>query len=67
MRLNCHISMTSLHPAAMKHPCLCGHKLWDRDAAIPIPILCLILISVIIRRPSWFMDMVQDIYREEGA
>ena len=37
------------------------------DAAIPIPILCLILISVIIRRPSWFMDMVQDIYREEGA
>ena len=33
------------------------------DILIPIPIIGLILIYVVIQKPSWFMDLVQDIYR----
>jgi hypothetical protein len=32
------------------------------DVVIPIPILAVILIYVVLERPSWFMDMVRDIY-----
>lgn len=33
------------------------------DAAIPIPIIGLILIYIIIQKPPWFLDLVQEIYR----
>jgi hypothetical protein len=33
------------------------------DILIPIPIIGLILIYVVIQKPSWFMDLVQEIYR----
>jgi hypothetical protein len=33
------------------------------DVVIPIPILALILIYVVLQRPTWFTDMVHDIYR----
>jgi hypothetical protein len=32
------------------------------DVVIPIPILCIVLIYVICQKPSWFRDMVQEIY-----
>ena len=32
------------------------------DAAIPIPILGLVLIYVILHKPPWFMEMVREIY-----
>ena len=32
------------------------------DAVIPIPILGLILIYVLIQKPAWFKDLVQEIY-----
>jgi hypothetical protein len=32
------------------------------DTVIPIPILALILIYVVLQRPTWFTDMVHDIY-----
>ncbi len=32
------------------------------DALIPIPIIGLILIYVVIQKPSWFQDLVNDIY-----
>jgi len=32
------------------------------DVVIPIPILAIILLSVVIQRPPWFMDVVKDIY-----
>jgi len=32
------------------------------DVVIPIPILGLILIYVLLQRPSWFVDMVREIY-----
>jgi hypothetical protein len=35
------------------------------DIAIPIPIIGLLLIYVIIQKPSWFQDLVQEIYRLE--
>jgi hypothetical protein len=35
------------------------------DVVIPIPIIGLILIYVVIRKPSWFQDLVKDIYRLE--
>jgi hypothetical protein len=35
------------------------------DVVIPIPIIGLILIYVIIQKPSWFLDLVKDIYRLE--
>ena len=35
------------------------------DILIPIPIIGLILIYVVIQKPSWFMDLVQEIYRLE--
>jgi hypothetical protein len=35
------------------------------DILIPIPIIGLILIYVFIQKPSWFMDLVQKIYRLE--
>jgi hypothetical protein len=33
------------------------------DILIPIPIIGLILVYVVIQKPSWFMDLVQEIYR----
>ncbi|MGW8325811.1 MAG: hypothetical protein ACWGNI_08875 [Desulfobacterales bacterium] len=33
------------------------------DILIPIPIIGLILIYVVIQKPSWFMDLVREIYR----
>ena len=35
------------------------------DVLIPIPVIGLILIYVVIRKPSWFQDLVKDIYRLE--
>lgn len=32
------------------------------DVVIPLPIVALILIYVIVQRPTWFADMVRDIY-----
>jgi hypothetical protein len=33
------------------------------DILIPIPIIGLVLIYVVIQKPSWFMDLVQEIYK----
>ena len=33
------------------------------DILIPIPIIGLILIYVVIQKPSWFQDLIKDIYR----
>ncbi len=33
------------------------------DVVIPIPILCIILIYVVLQRPPWFTDLVQDVYK----
>lgn len=33
------------------------------DAVIPIPIIGLVLIYVIVQKPPWFLDLVQEIYR----
>jgi len=35
------------------------------DVVIPIPIIGLMLIYVIVQKPSWFMDLAQEIYRLE--
>ena len=35
------------------------------DAVIPVPIIGLILIYVIVQKPSWFLDLTQEIYRLE--
>jgi hypothetical protein len=35
------------------------------DILIPIPIIGLILIYVVIQKPSWFQDLIKDIYRLE--
>jgi hypothetical protein len=35
------------------------------DILIPIPIIGLVLIYVVIQKPSWFMDLIKDIYRLE--
>lgn len=32
------------------------------DIVLPIPIVALILIYVVLRRPAWFTAMVRDIY-----
>jgi hypothetical protein len=32
------------------------------DIIIPVPILGMILLTVVIRRPPWFMDVVKEIY-----
>ena len=32
------------------------------DMIIPVPILGMILLSVVIQRPPWFMDVVKEIY-----
>ncbi len=32
------------------------------DVVIPVPILGLILIYVVFQRPSWFMELVSEIY-----
>ena len=32
------------------------------DVVIPVPILAIILITVVFQRPTWFTDMVRDIY-----
>ncbi len=34
------------------------------DAVIPIPILVIILISVLLQRPPWFKNLVQEIYNK---
>ena len=34
------------------------------DIVIPIPIVAIVLIYVTLQRPSWFMAMVRDIYRD---
>ena len=33
------------------------------DVVIPIPIIGLLLIYVIVQKPSWFLDLAQEIYR----
>jgi hypothetical protein len=33
------------------------------DVVIPIPIIGLMLIYVIVQKPSWFLDLAQEIYR----
>jgi hypothetical protein len=35
------------------------------DAAIPIPIIGLVLIYVIVQKPPWFAKIVQEIYHLE--
>ena len=35
------------------------------DVVIPIPIIGLMFIYVIVQKPSWFLDLVKDIYRLE--
>jgi hypothetical protein len=35
------------------------------DILIPIPIIGLILIYVVIQKPSWFQDLIKEIYRLE--
>jgi hypothetical protein len=35
------------------------------DAAIPIPIIGLFLIYVIVQKPPWFAEIVQEIYHLE--
>jgi hypothetical protein len=35
------------------------------DILIPIPIIGLLLIYVVIQKPSWFQDLIKDIYRLE--
>jgi hypothetical protein len=35
------------------------------DVVIPIPIIGLMLIYVIVQKPSWFLDLTQEIYRLE--
>lgn len=35
------------------------------DILVPIPIIGLVLIYVVIQKPSWFMDLIKDIYRLE--
>ena len=32
------------------------------DIVIPIPIIGLMLIYVIVQKPSWFLDLTQEIY-----
>lgn len=32
------------------------------DIVIPVPIVALILIYVVLQKPSWFTEMVRDIY-----
>jgi hypothetical protein len=32
------------------------------DVVIPVPIVAIILITVVLQRPTWFTDMVRDIY-----
>ena len=32
------------------------------DVVIPLPIVACILIYVVLQRPTWFTDMVHDIY-----
>jgi len=34
------------------------------DVVIPIPIVCIVLIYVICRRPPWFPEMVQGVYAD---
>jgi hypothetical protein len=33
------------------------------DVVIPIPIIGLMLIYVIVQKPSWFLDLAHEIYR----
>jgi hypothetical protein len=33
------------------------------DVVIPIPIIGLMLIYVIVQKPSWLLDLAQEIYR----
>jgi len=35
------------------------------DVVIPIPILGVILIDVVLRRPPWFTNVVREIYNTE--
>ena len=32
------------------------------DAIVPIPIVGIILIVVILQKPTWFQDLVQEVY-----
>ena len=32
------------------------------DAAIPIPIIGLVLIYVLVQKPPWFLELVKEIY-----
>ncbi|HMB68107.1 MAG TPA: hypothetical protein VKU85_02310 [bacterium] len=32
------------------------------DVVIPVPILALVLIWVVVRKPAWFMDVVRKVY-----
>jgi len=35
------------------------------DTVIPIPIIGLVLIYIIVQKPPWFVDIVQEIYHLE--
>ena len=35
------------------------------DVVIPIPIIGLMLIYVIVQKPSWFLELAKEIYRLE--
>jgi hypothetical protein len=34
------------------------------DAVIPIPITAMVLIMVLLQKPTWFKDWVDEIYRK---
>ena len=37
------------------------------DMAIPIPIVGILLIYVILQKPSWFLNMVKDVYGKQDG
>ena len=37
------------------------------DVVIPVPILGIILIVVVVNRPPWFRELVDDIYGERSS
>ena len=50
---------------ALKTKCLIGLvALAVVDAVIPIPIVGIVLIYVIVQKPPWFHEVVEDLYGE---
>ena len=37
------------------------------DAVVPLPIIGAVLIYVVLQRPPWFIDVVQEIYLERDT